>query len=226
MTEINKELLDNNENIMGSNSSFAAENYWLNEIKSQEDTARQIVSISALLLGLSITMLSSNIDKIKFFAILSQNMSKSYLPENDSGILYITNKIMYYELNFLGFIILILSFFSLLFVWIIVMDNANYALKLERSKSTSYNSPTLEKIANIKHNYVYNTMKIISWGVIGIISLLIIFNILLLRGVPYYTLLPFSLLSLFLWLISIYKIFLYWARVPSYIRRRMQFQFD
>lgn len=35
-------------------------NYWLNEIKSYEDTARQIIAVCTLLLGASITLIMSN----------------------------------------------------------------------------------------------------------------------------------------------------------------------
>lgn len=39
-------------------------NYWLNEIKSQEDTARQIMTLCMLAIGISITLVTGNINNV------------------------------------------------------------------------------------------------------------------------------------------------------------------
>jgi hypothetical protein len=60
MSEIDKGMPANPIEGIGEIGNIASDNYWLNQIKSQEDTARQIISISILLLGISITSYSNN----------------------------------------------------------------------------------------------------------------------------------------------------------------------
>jgi hypothetical protein len=229
--EIDEEVLNsmselsidpNDESIEGLNESdsISSGNYWLNEIKSQEDTGRQIISISVLLLGLSITVLTSNTDRILVFANIP---SKNPFPAlNNSSIMF--SKILYYEYSVLGFVYLFMFFFSLLFIWIMAIDNANYALRLERMPS--YDAGNLESIANIKHSYISGTMKIITWGAIGVITIFMIFNIQVLLPLTspdkksMYLFIAMIVGSF--WLLSIRNIFLNWARTPYFIRRFLQ----
>lgn len=59
-TATDKELVKN----LGKDNPSLVDNYWLNEIKSQEDTARQIMAICIVLLGASFTLLMSNSSQI------------------------------------------------------------------------------------------------------------------------------------------------------------------
>jgi calcineurin-like phosphoesterase family protein len=66
----------------GDSSQAILDNYWLNEIKSQEDTARQIIAICTLLLGASITLITGNRDRIIDMVKDNINFTSSFYLEH------------------------------------------------------------------------------------------------------------------------------------------------
>lgn len=151
-------------------------NYWLNEIKSQEDTARQIMTICIILLGASITLITSNSNGIILTINNAANMTfQAYLPIIPEK--YLPEYVSMFK-NLISFFMSI-SILSFLLVWILALNKAIESLKVEpiNSKAPQY-SEHLSFIANIKHSFCEKAAHIIITGTllmaIFVIGLLLI----------------------------------------------------
>jgi hypothetical protein len=153
MSEIDKGMPTNPIEDIGEIGNIASDNYWLNQIKSQEDTARQIISISILILGISITSYSNN---AKAFLLLM-------IPTN--GSIFLQDDVIYgkFLTDYFGLFFFILFLFSFFFVWVIAIDTANYSLQLVHTDS--YKTESFKKIADLKQGYISDTMKIVVLGI-------------------------------------------------------------
>lgn len=112
-------------------------NYWLNEIKSQEDTARQIMTICIILLGASITLITSNSNGITSTINNVTNITfQGYLPIIPEK--YLPEYVSIFK-SFLSFSMSI-SILSFLLVWILALNKAIESLKVEpiNSKAPQY----------------------------------------------------------------------------------------
>lgn len=153
---------DNPQNLQ-RNDTILLGNYWLNEIKSQEDTARQITTICILLLVASFTIITNNGDRI----FLMLNDTRPYVAgthsyEVASDIL--SNNYLFYldKIGFLATIICIVFFFL---IWVLALNAARKALDLESiTGNDELNSRRLADIANIKQIYCNNAVNLIIWG--------------------------------------------------------------
>jgi hypothetical protein len=134
--------------------------YWLNEIKSQEDTARLLITISMVILGTSATIIMHNLEDIK---ILFNNA-------NNITITIISTEMSASAFQYL-FIILFIIFFSFFFE---VALKARRPLKpLEPEQTTQHDQ--LIKIASIKHKEnirAINRMTDGIWVMISLISVI------------------------------------------------------
>jgi hypothetical protein len=63
--------------------------YWLNEIKSQEDTARQLITACIVLLGASITLFTSRPEAVFLPIKLVSNQTKNITYNNSSVMQYL-----------------------------------------------------------------------------------------------------------------------------------------
>ncbi len=137
-------------------------NYWLNEIKSQEDTARQIMTICILLLGASITLITGNSKSIIYAIGNSTNLTfQVYLPIVPEKYLPLYDSLFH---PFLYFSLLssVLSFFI---VWILALNIAIESLKPEPTRSKAPRYPEhLSFIANIKFKLCKKATRIIITG--------------------------------------------------------------
>lgn len=137
-------------------------NYWLNEIKSQEDTARQIMTICIFLLGASITLITGNTDKISLSLANSSAVMTSAHNESDP---------IYTVVYFFGFVIGMTNFFI---VWMVALNVARKALRLDPitcdSKSQSID---LEHIAGIKYMRCKDAIYTLIGGIVFLIVLII-----------------------------------------------------
>lgn len=88
-------------------------NYWLNEIKSQDDTARQIMTGCAFVISISITLITANISNIESLLKLAMNLSEN----------------TYFKVIVPYFIIAIIVFFFALFVQAIINARRTLSLK-------------------------------------------------------------------------------------------------
>lgn len=189
--------------------------YWLAEIKSQEDSARQIISISIILLGLSITLFSSYCSQLRLqiISLLIDYNKASEIAQpiiNKGGIIYII-PLMYAAQFFL--------LFSSAFIWIMAIDTARRAIKLESADALKF-----KEIASIKNKHISHTIKILIWGTMGLALLIFAFT-----NYPFsaYTISPelnildsvdffgifhifIWIIALFLWIICVIKAFSYW----------------
>lgn len=148
--------------------------YWLAEIKSQEDSARQIISISIILLGLSVTLFGSFSSQLhlEISSFINESIERFQLSgvPNDSF-----RDVMDRVVNFIVSLSLCAAQFLLLFsstiVWILAIDTARCAIRLENIE----NSNDLEEISHTKSKYVSYTISILIWGAMSLASLLFTF---------------------------------------------------
>jgi hypothetical protein len=111
------------------NDNTSLDNYWLNEIKSQEDTARQITTACILLIVASFTIVTNNADRILLFL----NDTRPYVSgtssyEAASHIIPGNYLISYETFAFFQTIIGIGGFF---FIWVFALSAARKSLELE-----------------------------------------------------------------------------------------------
>jgi hypothetical protein len=140
------------------------DNYWLNEIKSQEDTARQIVTICILLLVASFTIIINNADRIFIFL----NNTRPYVPgtasyDVASNIIPGIHLINIEAISFFSQIISIAGFFL---IWILALKVAIRALKLEIINNNEHHSINLAYIAIIKQAHCESSVNIITCGMV------------------------------------------------------------
>lgn len=155
--EVQVQITTPNE-VAGTNDSSKAtlDNYWLNEIKSQEDTARQIITICTLLLGASITLITGNTDRIVGMINDNTNFTRHvhadiiYNNFRDQDLYAYADNIINDIMKMMSIVmwsgLIIISF---LFIWILALYAARKALKIEPITNKDH----LSHIANIKHEH-------------------------------------------------------------------------
>ena len=146
------------------NDTMSLDNYWLNEIKSQEDTARLITTVCVLLIVASFTIVTNNADRI----LLLLNDTRPYVPgtysyEAASHIIP-GNYLIFYE-TFM-FFLTIVGIGGFFFIWVFALIAARKALELDLITSND----KLFYVARIKQAYCNNAVNIIivSMGVLSI----------------------------------------------------------
>ncbi len=147
-------------------SKAALEEYWLNEIESQEDTARQIMSISILLLGVSITLITNNIDNIDFLL----NQTYSQIKASTSNDLL--NSLIFYIMVALT----VAFFFIYIVIWIMAIIRSRESLKIEPISNKS-----LPEIAEAKQRHCESATNIIVLGIAITATLTVFFLIIILN---------------------------------------------
>ncbi len=191
------------------NDTTSLDNYWLNEIKSQEDTARQITTVCILLLVASFTFVTNNVDRI----LLSLNNTRPYVPGTSSyeaaSHIIPSNYLIYFE-NF-GFFQTIIGVGCFFFIWVFALSAARKALELELITSND----KLFDVAVIKQVYCNNAINIIIFSM-GLLSIFVIgFMMATLPGwLQLGTLIAFIATSIIL-LICVSLFILYLQRFPG-----------
>lgn len=136
------------------------DNYWLNEIKSQEDTARLITTVCILLLVASFTIVTNNVDRI----LLLLNNTRPYVPgtysyEAASHIIP-SNYLIFFEK--FGFFLTIIGIGGFFFIWVFALCAARKALELELIASND----KLFDVAVDKRIYCNNAINIIIFSMV------------------------------------------------------------
>lgn len=147
-------------------SSAAIEKYWLNESESQQDTARQIMSISILLLGVSITLITNNIDNIDF--LLGQMHAQI-----NSGM---RNELLSNAIFYIMCALTVIFFFIYVVIWIMAIIKSRESLRIELIEDK-----TLAEIAKIKQEHCESATKIIILGTSITATLTVLFLIIILN---------------------------------------------
>jgi hypothetical protein len=118
-------------------------NYWLNEIKSQEDTARQIMTLCVLATGISITLVTGNINNINMLLNYTTNyIEAQFISTVPSFAIF---ELLSIALSYFT-ICMFLIFFSLFLFGFAI---AGRSLKTEQITRSDH----LAEIANKKHDY-------------------------------------------------------------------------
>jgi hypothetical protein len=129
-------------------------NYWINEIKSQEDTARQIIAVCILLFGASISLVSSN--SATFVQMVEINIKSNLETYPD------TPDIILIAICVSIWVAITISF---LFIWIQALRSASIALKIEELKENENQYiEHLSNIAKIKHKHCHKAITTIAIG--------------------------------------------------------------
>jgi hypothetical protein len=183
------------------NSNY--ENYWLNEIKSQEDTARQIMSISVLLLVGFIAAIANNNDKL--INLYHYTLNESLLFKGDTSYWPYETILMILQSGIPALIIFL--FFG---IWLEALSRARKALRLQflvlSSEDLEKNWPSehLEEIARVKQHHCERAIGIIIWGMLSTVSL--VFALLILYVSTNLPIWPSHIAFIILFLISFYAL--------------------
>jgi len=156
-------VANNKPQFLQKNDTILLDNYWLNEIKSQEDTARQITTICILLLVASFTIITNNSENI--FVYL--NDTRPYVPGTSSyGLVSNIIPENYISLaESISFLIQIVSISGFFLIWLLALNAARKALELELIASNGEpHSRILANIAKIKQTHCRKAVNITILG--------------------------------------------------------------
>lgn len=139
-------------------NQMALKDYWLNEIKSQEDTARQIITICALLIGVSITLITSNFTGIAF--MINDTLQKS---NQSNDFLYDTFGVPTHYSFLWG----LFSIFAMITCWFLIWIDALNIARISLKTHVPEHSCHIPDIAIEKQKNCTNAAITMTGGMIG-----------------------------------------------------------